>query len=219
MVTQAVGSLSGGEKARLVLAMLVWQRPNLLLLDEPTNHLDLDTREALSMALNEFEGTVMLVSHDRALLREVCDEFWLVTGGKVEPFDGDLDDYQKWLLDNSREQAKALRDASSKASAKAKNKEAQAAQQKPAHKDDRKAATQARLQRTEDLKPLRKELSQVDNRLGVLFAERDQLEAQLANGNTLPKDLAESGKKLKAVLDEITTLEGRWLELSTAIDP
>ena len=83
MVQQPVGTLSGGEKARLVLAMLVWQRPNLLLLDEPTNHLDLTTREALSMALNEFEGTVMLVSHDRALLREVCDEFWLVTGGKL----------------------------------------------------------------------------------------------------------------------------------------
>src|SRR5207253_8591705 len=84
----------------------VWQRPNLLLLDEPTNHLDLTTREALSMALNEFEGTVMLVSHDRALLREVCDEFWLVAHGQVLPFDGDLDDYQKWLLDTSRAAAR-----------------------------------------------------------------------------------------------------------------
>src|SRR5947207_8108645 len=98
MVNQRVGTLSGGEKARLVLAMLVWQRPNLLLLDEPTNHLDLDTREALSMALNEFEGTVMLVSHDRALLREVCDEFWLVAGGAVRPFDGYVGDYQRWLF-------------------------------------------------------------------------------------------------------------------------
>jgi ATP-binding cassette subfamily F protein 3 len=80
---------------------LVWQRPNLLLLDEPTNHLDLATREALSMALNEFEGTVMLVSHDRAL-REVCDEFWLVADGELKPFDGDLDDYQRWLLERSR---------------------------------------------------------------------------------------------------------------------
>ncbi|HEY9237230.1 MAG TPA: ATP-binding cassette domain-containing protein, partial [Burkholderiaceae bacterium] len=106
MVSQPVGTLSGGEKARLVLAMLVWQRPNLLLMDEPTNHLDLTTREALSMALNEFEGTVMLVSHDRALLREVCDEFWLVTAGGVQPFDGDLDDYQKWLLEQSREAAR-----------------------------------------------------------------------------------------------------------------
>jgi ATP-binding cassette subfamily F protein 3 len=102
MVHQAVGTLSGGEKARLVLASLVWQRPNLLLLDEPTNHLDLATREALSMALNEFEGTLMLVSHDRALLREVCDEFWLVARGVVVPFDGDLDDYQQWLLETAR---------------------------------------------------------------------------------------------------------------------
>ncbi|HEY9024938.1 MAG TPA: ATP-binding cassette domain-containing protein, partial [Burkholderiaceae bacterium] len=102
MVHQQIGTLSGGEKARLVLASLVWQRPNLLLMDEPTNHLDLTTREALSMALNEFEGTVMLVSHDRALLREVCDEFWLVAKGAVLPFDGDLDDYQKWLLETSR---------------------------------------------------------------------------------------------------------------------
>ncbi len=102
MVHQPVGSMSGGEKARLVLAMIVWQRPNLLLLDEPTNHLDLATRDALGVALNEFEGTVMLVSHDRALLRSVCDEFWLVSKGRVEPFDGDLEDYQQFLLDEAR---------------------------------------------------------------------------------------------------------------------
>ena len=102
MVKQAVGTMSGGEKARLVLCMLVWQRPNLLLMDEPTNHLDLNTREALAVALNEFEGTVMLVSHDRALLRSVCDEFWLVSKGGVGPFDGDLEDYQRYLLDEAR---------------------------------------------------------------------------------------------------------------------
>jgi ATP-binding cassette subfamily F protein 3 len=102
MVKQAVGTMSGGEKARLVLCMLVWQRPNLLLLDEPTNHLDLSTREALAVALNEFEGTVMLVSHDRALLRSVCDEFWLVSKGGIEPFDGDLEDYQRYLLDEAK---------------------------------------------------------------------------------------------------------------------
>src|SRR6185295_2396519 len=113
MVNQPVGTLSGGEKARLVLAMLVWQGANLLLLDEPTNHLDLTTREALSIALNEFEGTVMLVSHDRALLREVCDEFWLVAGGAVKPFDGDLDDYQRWLLEQSKAAAKAAREEAS----------------------------------------------------------------------------------------------------------
>ena len=107
MVRQTVGTMSGGEKARLVLCMIVWQRPNLLLLDEPTNHLDLATREALSVALNEFEGTVMLVSHDRALLRAVCDEFWLVSRGGIEPFDGDLDDYQRYLLDEAKRSREA----------------------------------------------------------------------------------------------------------------
>jgi ATP-binding cassette subfamily F protein 3 len=104
MIFQKVGSMSGGEKARLVLCMIVWQKPNLLLLDEPTNHLDLATREALSMALNEFEGTVMLVSHDRALLRAVCDEFWMVSRGSVYPFEGDLDDYQLFLLEEAKRQ-------------------------------------------------------------------------------------------------------------------
>ena len=107
MVKQAVGSMSGGEKARLVLCMIVWQRPNLLLLDEPTNHLDLATREALSVALNEFEGSVMLVSHDRALLRSVCDEFWLVSRGGIQDFDGDLDDYQVYLLEEAKRQREA----------------------------------------------------------------------------------------------------------------
>jgi ATP-binding cassette subfamily F protein 3 len=111
MVKQAVGTMSGGEKARLVLCMLVWQRPNLLLMDEPTNHLDLATREALSIALNEFEGTVMLVSHDRSLLRAVCDEFWLVSRGGIEPFDGDLDDYQRYLLEEAKRSREDLKEA------------------------------------------------------------------------------------------------------------
>ena len=109
MVRQPVGTMSGGEKARLVLAMMVWQRPNLLLLDEPTNHLDLVTREALAVALNEFEGTLMLVSHDRALLRSVCDEFWLVGRGTIVPFDGDLDDYQVYLLEEAKRQRELAR--------------------------------------------------------------------------------------------------------------
>ncbi|MHB1246488.1 MAG: ABC-F family ATP-binding cassette domain-containing protein [Sulfuriferula sp.] len=121
MVKQAVGTMSGGEKARLVLCMIVWQRPNLLLLDEPTNHLDLTTREALAMALNEFEGTVMLVSHDRALLRAVCDEFWLVTRGGVEPFDGDLDDYQRYLLDEGKRLRDSLKEAASAAKKRSAN--------------------------------------------------------------------------------------------------
>jgi ATP-binding cassette, subfamily F, member 3 len=214
MVTQPVGTLSGGEKARLVLAMLVWQRPNLLLLDEPTNHLDLTTREALSMALNEFEGTVMLVSHDRALLREVCDEFWLVTAGGVQPFDGDLDDYQRWLLEQSREQSRQASGQAKKQRAAA----AAAADAAPNRKDDRKAAAAARQQRTEEIKPLRKELNKIDNRLGVLFGERDALEASFADAALPPEKLAEGGKRLKLILDEIERLEARWLELSTQID-
>jgi len=210
MVTQAVGSMSGGEKARLVLAMLVWQRPNLLLLDEPTNHLDLTTREALSMALNEFEGTVMLVSHDRALLREVCDEFWLVADGALKPFDGDLDDYQRWLLERSREAAKAAADSSRKL-----REEAVAGGKR---REDRKAAAAARQARTDEIKPLKKELALTDHRLGVLFAERDKLEASFADAALSPEQIAEAGKRLKTVNEDIERLEGRWLELSTRID-
>ena len=210
MVTQSVGSMSGGEKARLVLAMLVWQRPNLLLLDEPTNHLDLTTREALSMALNEFEGTVMLVSHDRALLREVCDEFWLVADGALKPFDGDLDDYQRWLLERSREAAKAAADSSRKL-----REEAAAGGKR---REDRKAAAAARQARADEIKPLKKELTLTDHRLGVLFGERDKLEASFADTALSPEQIAEAGKRLKTVNEDIERLEGRWLELSTRID-
>jgi ATP-binding cassette subfamily F protein 3 len=222
MVSQPVGTLSGGEKARLVLAMLVWQRPNLLLMDEPTNHLDLTTREALSMALNEFEGTVMLVSHDRALLREVCDEFWLVTAGGVQPFDGDLDDYQKWLLEQSREAAreqskgdkKRKRDAVAPAPAPVAAPSVAAAP--GGH--DRKTGAAQRQQRRDELKPLRKELNAVDNRLGVLMSDRDAAEAALAAPTLTPAQRAEQGKRLKQIGDEIETLEARWLELSTRVD-
>jgi len=231
MVTQPVGTLSGGEKARLVLAMLVWQRPNLLLMDEPTNHLDLTTREALSMALNEFEGTVMLVSHDRALLREVCDEFWLVSEGAVKPFDGDLDDYQKWLLEQSREasreqskgdKAKRKRDAAAApASARAPGPAAPpaAAPTTAAGRgQDRKSGAATRQQRSDELKPLRKELTGIDHRLGVLTSERAQVEAALAAADLTPAQRAEQGKRLKQVGDEIETLEARWLELGTRLD-
>ena len=98
MVTSSIRPFSGGEKARLALALIVWQRPNLLLLDEPTNHLDLETREALTMALAQFEGTLVVVSHDRHLLRATTDQFIIVADGKLQPFDGDLDDYKDWLF-------------------------------------------------------------------------------------------------------------------------
>jgi ATP-binding cassette subfamily F protein 3 len=209
--------------------MLVWQRPNLLLLDEPTNHLDLTTREALSMALNEFEGTVMLVSHDRALLREVCDEFWLVTRGGLEPFDGDLDDYQRWLLEQSKAAARAARPEAANpmpvAEPRLARKAAPAAKAAaPANvaetkrRDDRKSAAAARQQRADAAKPLKKELNQIDNRLGVLFAERDRLEAPIAADTIDASERAESGRRLKAIGAQIEQLEARWLELSTQLD-
>ena len=221
MVNQQVGSLSGGEKARLVLAMLVWQRPNLLLLDEPTNHLDLNTREALSMALNEFEGTVMLVSHDRALLREVCDEFWLVADGVVKPFDGDLDDYQRWLLDQSKEAARAAKKQSApiatpKTAAPA-PKTAAPAPTAPAPRDDRKASGQARAKLAEQTRPLRKEMEQIDKRLHALASERAEIEAQLAEG-AAASAIAEMGKRLKAIADQLEADEMRWLELGEQIE-
>ena len=212
MVQQAVGSMSGGEKARLVLAMIVWQRPNLLLLDEPTNHLDLATREALSMALNEFEGTVMLVSHDRALLRAVCDEFWLVGRGQVGQFDGDLDDYQRYLLEEARrlrELARAAAEPSAAAAATA-----------PLARDgreQRKASALARQQLAEKTKPFKRELEQVDKRLAQLGAEKAQLEQRLTEPLP-PTEIADCGRRLKACGDEIETLEERWLVLSSEIE-
>ena len=227
MVKQAVGSMSGGEKARLVLCMIVWQRPNLLLLDEPTNHLDLATREALSMALNEFEGTVMLVSHDRALLRAVCDEFWMVSQGGVAPFDGDLDDYQKYLLDHAKRQREEAKKSSSNAApaAVATKTVADSAPSTGAAGtfDAKKSAAskkddaQRRQQQSESTKPLRKELEKIDTRMLSLTTERDSLQASLA-AITAPAEMAQTGKRLKAIENEIGTLEERWLELNEQIE-
>ena len=207
MVKQAVGSMSGGEKARLVLCMIVWQRPNLLLLDEPTNHLDLATREALAMALNEFEGTVMLVSHDRALLRAVCDEFWMVTRGGVEPFDGDLDDYQKYLLDEAKRAREAV-------------KEEQQALKVEAAASAKAAKSNTKLpkgEKTKSLTPLKRDLQQVDDQLATLNHEGKDLENRLAKP-LQPADLAQAGKRLKTVQQEIEALEARWMELSQEIE-
>mgnify|MGYP001551392912 FL=1 len=236
MVKQAVGSMSGGEKARLVLAMIVWQRPNLLLLDEPTNHLDLATREALAMALNEFEGTVMLVSHDRALLRSVCDEFWMVSRGGVEPFDGDLDDYQKYLLDESkrlREEAKNADRAASapKAIANSVHKKdvpapsvAEKTVKIPTKAEDtldyrsqRKQDAQSRQGQQEKTRPLKKELEQIDKRMTELQTTKTTLEERLTQPMP-PAEIADNGKRLKAATDEIAKLEERWLEVSSELE-
>jgi ATP-binding cassette subfamily F protein 3 len=235
MVHQAVGTLSGGERARLVLATIVWQRPNLLLLDEPTNHLDLATREALSVALNEFEGTVLLVSHDRALLREVCDEFWLVAGGRLTPFDGDLDDYQRWLLESARA-ARAGADgtrparpvhtadagAAPPAPAPARTatvpSRAAAPATAPGARDDRKAKAQARQRLADATRPLRVEVAQIDKRLSGLVAEREQAEAQLSSPGLPPAEIADLGRRLNHIAAETAMLEERWLELQTRIE-
>jgi ATP-binding cassette, subfamily F, member 3 len=232
MVKQAVGTMSGGEKARLVLCMMVWQRPNLLLLDEPTNHLDLATREALSVALNEFEGTVMLVSHDRALLRATCDEFWLVGRGAVAPFDGDLDDYQKYLLEESKRLRQAAKEESQTVAAgnhTAINLVAASAQNTPANtgfdsesqagatREQRKGQAQRRAQQSELTRPLKRELEQIDARLMKLNAEKQALEARLSTPVPAP-EIASMSKQLKSHSDEIAALEGRWLELSEQIE-
>jgi ATP-binding cassette subfamily F protein 3 len=245
-VKQAVGSMSGGEKARLVLSMIVWQRPNLLLLDEPTNHLDLATREALSMALNEFEGTVMLVSHDRSLLRAVCDEFWLVSRGGIAPFDGDLDDYQRYLLDMAKQAREAQKQeqrsqprqttsppkasaSTLAASAPVAAAPASAAFAAPASQavelqsltsrspEQRRLDAQRRQMQADKARPLKKELDQIDKRMALLALEKDKLETALSQPLN-PTEIASSGRRLKAIGDEIETLEARWLELTESIE-
>ena len=194
MVKQSVGSMSGGEKARLVLCMMVWQRPNLLLLDEPTNHLDLATREALSMALNEFEGTVMLVSHDRALLRAVCDEFWLVSKGGIAPFDGDLDDYQQFLLDEAK-RMKALAQAEQ---AQLQQK-ALAVAAKPSPPKTPAQSSHKKQQRLE-------------SDMQTLEQEKEQL-SQAMSMTTSSTELAKLGSQLKNTENQLSQLEAQWLDL------
>lgn len=229
MVKQAVGTMSGGEKARLVLAMIVWQRPNLLLLDEPTNHLDLATREALSMALNEFEGTVMLVSHDRALLRAVCDEFWLVGRGEIKPFDGDLDDYQRYLLDESRrlrEEAK-LENISSEHQPEPLPEQSPAAEVAQSVKEQvsvapvssaqRKLDAQRRQEINAKTKPIKKLIEQADKKIAALHTEKTTIEATLCMPIS-PAEIATLGQQLKKITEELDELEMQWLEWAAEVE-
>jgi ATP-binding cassette subfamily F protein 3 len=205
-VKQAVGTMSGGEKARLVLAMIVWQRPNLLLLDEPTNHLDLATREALAVALNEFEGTVMLVSHDRALLRSVCDEFWLVAKGAVVPFDGDLDDYQVYLLEQAKE-ARQERQQNAKRAMQAASAPAKSSPQaKPAV-----AYSKAKLEQ------MRKDLAKVEANMAKLEEEKVALEAEISRATDAIR-INEISEKLRIVIENLGNLEIQWLTLGETLE-
>jgi ATP-binding cassette subfamily F protein 3 len=176
-VLEAVKSFSGGEKARLVLALLVYQNPNLLLLDEPTNHLDLEMRQALSMALQDYQGAMVVVSHDRHLLRTVTDQFLLVADGKVQPFDGDLDDYRSWLAEQKKSDEKPVSDNTPGIT----------------RKDQRKLDAERRQRN----KPLFDALKKAENAVEKYHNEQRQLEHQLAD----PAIYADSEKdRLKEVL-------------------
>lgn len=194
-----VAPFSGGEKARLVLAILVYQKPNLLLLDEPTNHLDIEMRHALSSALQDFSGAMIIVSHDRHLLRTVTDQFILVSNGKVLPFDGDLDDYADWVKNQTRVPES---DASP-------SKDQRGKKQKQAHS--------RQLQ-----KPLRDSLKKAEKQLEKLYAKQQNLEQQLANGDVYnqenKKHLAELIEAKNKLDRELEKTEEAWLETQAALE-
>ena len=168
MATSPCGAFSGGEKSRLALALLIWTRPNLLLLDEPTNHLDLEMRHALTMALQEYQGGVVIVSHDRAMLRATCDQFILVSNSKVSPFEGDLEDYKAWL-DTQKTVETSLQTSDSVTLS--------------TNKIDRAQSKADRQARIAERRPLLKELEQVENNMGAWQQEKTALDNQLADPN------------------------------------
>ena len=211
-----VAPMSGGEKARLALALIAWKKPNLLVLDEPTNHLDMETREALTMALSTYEGAVLLVSHDRHLLRAVTDELWLVHEGRKEVFEGDLDDYAKIVLDHRRVTAAEAR-AEHQADKAARN-EAQPVNNKEA----RRLAAQERARIAELRKPLKKELEQVEREMNALSEKLKALDTQLAdpafyNGADQGK-VAQTLREHGELAPKVEALEMHWLELSEKIE-
>jgi len=201
---RAIGPMSGGEKARLVLASIVRTRPHLLVLDEPTNHLDAATRDSLTEALADFDGALLLVSHDRYLLRASVDSFVLVHDGKVDEFDGDLDDYLQWLqravpAGASRQSADAGGSASSRGD----------------RREERRIAAQRRQQLADKLRPLDKELAAIESRLASLEASLRELEAMLSNPTiyTDGERVVELSRSRSAQVRDKEDLETRWLEL------
>ena len=202
---QPVGPFSGGEKSRLALALLIWQRPNLLLLDEPTNHLDLEMREALTFALQDYSGSMIVVSHDRHLLRATTDDFWLVENGAVTPFDGDLDDYRRYRMEQGTNE-----DVPSGATAGVDRK-----QQKRLEAEQRQRQAQLR-------KPLENRLRKVEPEIERLTAEKQQLEQQLADSalyEAAQKDaLKQALLRQSEVQNRLDELELEWLELQTELE-
>lgn len=217
MATSPIEPFSGGEKARLALALIVWQKPNLLLLDEPTNHLDLDTREALTMALAQFEGTLILVSHDRHLLRATTDQFMLVAGGTLAPFDGDLDDYRDWLL----QQAAAKRNAATAAAAANGGGAAEPAAAVN-RRDQRRAEADERQRLAQLRKPLTKAVEQVEKKMAQLQQAKHDIDAFMADEASYAEAnkarLVEMLKRQGEVEAELAQLEERWLELQEEIE-
>lgn len=207
-----VGPMSGGEKARLALALIAWNKPNLLVLDEPTNHLDMETREALTMALSTYEGAVLLVSHDRHLLRAVTDQLWLVHEGLVTPYDGDLDDYAKLVLDHRKTTAAAER---------AERQSAKTQEPSVNKKEARRLEAQERARIAALKKPLKKRLEAVEKEMDELNAQKEALGKSLSdpafyNGNA--DEVASTLKTHGAVSQKLEALEAEWLELSEKID-
>ena len=206
MVNQPVAPFSGGEKARLALALIVWRKPNLLLLDEPSNHLDVDTREALARALAEFPGSVLLVSHDRHLLRTTVDTFWIVADGGIQPFDGDLEDYRDWLQQRQTQQNQAAR----------------AAAPVPDRKAQRREEAQARQQLAARRKPLETRLKKVEDAMARAQTRLSELDALIADPafytdahkDERPALLAEHGELSKT----LQSAEEEWLDIQTEIE-
>ncbi|CAI1148912.1 Uncharacterized ABC transporter ATP-binding protein YheS [Serratia fonticola] len=206
-VTEITERFSGGEKARLVLALIVWQRPNLLLLDEPTNHLDLDMRQALTEALIDFEGALVVVSHDRHLLRSTTDDLYLVHDGQVEQFEGDLDDYQQWLSDLQKQQAQ--QDAAPKQD------NGNSAQ---ARKDQKRREAEFRTQ----TQPLRKQIAKLEQQMDKLGAELAAVEEQLADSAlydiSRKADLTACLQKQSQAKSALEETEMTWLDAQEQLE-
>lgn len=212
-VKQAVSSFSGGEKARLVLALIVWQRPNLLLLDEPTNHLDLDMRQALTEALVDYQGSLVVVSHDRHLLRNTVNDFYLVHDHKVEDFDGDLEDYQKWLNDSANQANTKQIDN--------KNEAVESAVQ-PENSLNRKEQKRLEAELRQQTAPLRKKIQQLEIQLDKWTQQTAEIESQLADTALYSE---ENKARLTALLSEQTNakkqqeqVEFDWLDAQQQLE-
>lgn len=211
-VNEPVKTFSGGEKARLVLALIVWQKPNLLLLDEPTNHLDLDMRQALTEALIGFEGALVVVSHDRHLLRSTTDEFYLVHDHKVEPFDGDLDDYQKWLAEEQKAENKP-----ETVNVASKNDSIQ-----NVSATDRKEQKRREAELRAQMQPIKKELQKMEQKLELLTEQLQNIEQLLADPAIYENDkktaLTELLLKQSKIKSEQEDTEMNWLDLQQQLE-